>query len=217
MQTNLPSLDPRPATRSRIHQGAQSLGVALDELALDRLAVYADELVRWNSRIRLVGPADIETIVDDHVLDGLAVARLIPEDAPTSWVDIGSGAGLPGLILATVFPARHFDLVEPIHKKHAFMSHAIGLLQLANARSHNGRDESIDFDTAGFGAVSRATFAPDVWARRARDLVGPTGAVVVCLGAAAFADLQASASRVDPVQLPRGAPRTNLYFAAQAT
>lgn len=110
----------------------------------DRLAIYVAELRRWQSVKNLIGPATLDEIWLRHVADSLQLLAFAPSGA-NRWLDLGSGAGLPGLVLA-VFgaaerPSLHVDLVESNARKCAFLRHAIRATR-ANASVHHGRIEN---------------------------------------------------------------------------
>ncbi|GAN95724.1 glucose inhibited division protein B methyltransferase GidB [Komagataeibacter europaeus NBRC 3261] len=88
----------------------------------DRLERYADILLRWNQRINLVSPHDLPHLWSRHIADSLQLARLIPS-GPTSLVDMGSGGGFPGLVIACATDAR-VTLIESDQRKAAFLREA---------------------------------------------------------------------------------------------
>ncbi|MCA1906003.1 MAG: 16S rRNA (guanine(527)-N(7))-methyltransferase RsmG [Desulfarculus sp.] len=101
--------------------------------ALERLAA---ELLRWNQRINLTGYRDPEEVRVGLFLDALA---LVPHLAGDSLLDIGSGAGFPGLVLALARPDLAVTLLEPRAKRVSFQKHAIRTLGLGNVRAVQGR------------------------------------------------------------------------------
>lgn len=88
--------------------------------ALDRLHAHHEELVRWAPRIDLVGPGAAEELLERHYAESLAALPLLPA-GPARLVDIGSGAGFPGWILAAARPDLEVWLVEPRERKAAFL------------------------------------------------------------------------------------------------
>ena len=107
----------------------RALGAAVPPEALVPLARYASLVLEWGARINLTGARTPEALADDHLADALALLRFLPPGA-FSFVDVGSGAGLPGLVLALLRPDAAGTLLEPIGKKHAFLAHAIRTLGL---------------------------------------------------------------------------------------
>lgn len=196
----------------RIRAAADALDVRLAPTAPERLERYVELVLHWNARIRLVGPSDAETLIDDHVADALGFARTVGRAAASAWYDIGAGAGLPSVVLACLFPEIRFTLVEPIAKKTAFLHQAATTLQLSNLAIRTARLE--DLPPGGpTAALSRATFAPETWWDRASTLVGPGGLVLVALGQLDAPALRASALQVDDFTLPlTGARRINLLL-----
>src|SRR5439155_16859427 len=109
----------RGATKQRLVDGAQRLGVPLDDAAAGKLERYLALLVQWNQRINLTAIVEPDAVVDRHFLDSLALAPLVG-DART-LLDVGSGAGFPGVVLAIARPALRVTCVESIQKKVAFL------------------------------------------------------------------------------------------------
>jgi 16S rRNA (guanine527-N7)-methyltransferase len=121
--------------------GARKLGVDLDNLQSRRLYDYFTELKRWSSKVNLISKsASDEEIVEIHFLDSLALLGLLGE-APTSLLDVGSGAGFPGLVCKTVQPEMKVALVEPRLKRVSFLRHVCRLLGLAEIEVHGCRLE----------------------------------------------------------------------------
>lgn len=85
----------------------------------ERLAIYAAELERWQRSLNLVSPASLVHLWTRHIDDSLQIAELEPD--ALDWVDLGSGGGLPGLIVAAVEPRRRVELVESDIRKCAFL------------------------------------------------------------------------------------------------
>ena len=119
---------------THLAQGAAELGIDLDARQLEQLDDFAGELVAWNRRVNLTRIVDPEGIRVRHVLDSLACAGpVLPElrSAPgPTCIDVGSGAGFPGLPLAIAFPNLSMTLLEATAKKAAFLEHAVDRLGL---------------------------------------------------------------------------------------
>lgn len=196
-----------------VREGARALEVPLEPERAATLAELVRRLLRWNERINLVGRCDERTAIDRHVLDGLALLRLLdlPEvrERATSWADVGAGAGLPGLVLAAARPELRLVLVEPAGKKVAFARDAAAALGLRNVEVLESRIESLP-EPPATAALSRATFPPEEWARLGCTWVGPGGLVLVTMGAGAPEAVVDRAWRVDRTTLPlSGSTRIN--------
>ncbi len=114
-----------------------SLGVGLRGLALvataqqvSTLSKFAKLVLEENERTNLTGARDFESLVTAHILDSLAPLRFARLESPV--VDIGSGAGFPGLAAAIVHPKLNFVLIEPRTKRFAFLQNAVSTLQVTN-------------------------------------------------------------------------------------
>ncbi len=106
----------------------------------DRLQVFAALLYRWNTTIRLVSAQDAADLWHRHIEDALQLAPLMPAGV-TQAIDLGTGGGLPGLVLA-IATGVHFDLVEADSRKAAFLREAVRATQ-ASATVHASRIEDI--------------------------------------------------------------------------
>ena len=125
-----------------------------DEVAA-QFATLLDELERWNARVNLTAIRDREQMVTAHLMDSLAVQPLL---RGRRVLDVGTGAGFPGLPLAIVEPRRDFDLIDSNNKKVMFVQHVAGLLGLHNVKAVKARAEDYApgyrFDTVIARAVA---------------------------------------------------------------
>jgi 16S rRNA (guanine527-N7)-methyltransferase len=120
----------------------QRFGIApsTDPELSERLDRFVDLLLAWNRHINLLAEHDADAIRQRHIADSLQLAPLLPpEDSPVA--DLGSGGGLPGLVLAIAAP-RAFHLVESDRRKAAFLTEAAARLGLAHVHVHPTRIES---------------------------------------------------------------------------
>lgn len=106
----------------------------------ERLAAYRSLLLRWNARINLISGETATEIDQRHIADCAQLGPLLPGEGPVA--DIGSGAGLPGMVLAIVQPDRAFHLVESDKRKAAFLVEASAQLKLPMVRVHACRAEN---------------------------------------------------------------------------
>lgn len=153
----------------QLAHGIDALGLSVSADAQARLLEFLRLLRKWNPRIRLVGDPERDDAVDTLLVDSLAPLRVSPEGAKRV-IDVGSGAGLPGLVMVIARPELELTSLEPIHKKTAFQKTACRELGLDAARvlAQRIEDHHIgDYDLA----VSRATFAIDEWMQRGQGLI----------------------------------------------
>jgi 16S rRNA (guanine527-N7)-methyltransferase len=177
------------------------LGRALEDRELGALSEYLELLARWNRKINLSGSKEPEALAG-HVLDCLALVPHLPGGAGR-LVDVGSGAGLPGAVLAVVCPALAVTALEPVHKKHAFLATVRRELGLASflplaqrVEAHRGAAGFAPYDVA----VSRATFALPEWLETGASLVHGSGLVLAMEGSEQN-ELPPGASR-HPYEIP---------------
>ncbi|MCB2102432.1 MAG: 16S rRNA (guanine(527)-N(7))-methyltransferase RsmG [Rhodobacterales bacterium] len=153
---------------------------------LDRLGAYLDLLEKWQARINLVGPATLARAWSRHVLDSAQLRPLIPPGAVV--VDLGSGAGFPGLVLAALHDGP-VHLVESDLRKGVFLAEANRLLG-GRAILHNVRIEAADLPPADV-VTARALAPLDRLLALARPLLAPGGKCLFPKGARADEELTA--------------------------
>jgi len=115
------------------------MGLALPAAAIDQLTGYLKLLVKWNRVYNLTAIRDDAKLVSHHVLDSLATLSHLPDG---NIVDVGSGAGLPGIPIAISCPGRAVTLLDSNHKKGAFLKQAIAELGLARVQVVTQRAEA---------------------------------------------------------------------------
>lgn len=181
----------------RLRAGGQSLALELDTRVLGLLSRYLDVLLLWNRRINLTAVREPGAIVDKHLIDSLAVLPHVPASACT-LLDVGSGAGLPGVVLAAARPELRVTLVESNRKKAAFLQAVRREVPLPNLEVWAERIETVQgradfrpFDVA----ISRATWDVTTWLSIGSLLVRPKSGVVLAMEGAERAPLPAQSSR----------------------
>ncbi|MCA9003304.1 MAG: class I SAM-dependent methyltransferase [Planctomycetes bacterium] len=162
--------------RTELGQRARELGLELDEAAWGRVAQLEDLWLRYGAVANLVGAKD-RVALQQHLEDGLATvacaAKTLSLGPEIRWLDVGSGGGLPGLLVVAVTECD-CTLVEPRQKRAAFLEFALGMMgrraRVCRARlgvstwSENGAEQVLDRENMGFCvATARAVFAPERW------------------------------------------------------
>src|SRR5262245_24417149 len=117
------------------------LGVALTPEQEAQFDIYARELAIWNERVNLTAVTAPDAVRLRHFLDSLTILKAVPMPEGTQVIDVGTGAGFPGLPLLIACPDIHLTLLEATGKKVAFLDHLIALLNLNNATTLNARAE----------------------------------------------------------------------------
>jgi len=132
--------------------GLETLGIENQDNLIDKLLIYMNLLIKWNQTYNLTAITEEQHIITHHLLDCLSVIKFVNS---TNILDLGSGAGLPGLILALCFPDKKITMVDKVGKKTAFIQQVIGEFNLKNAEVLNSRVEDMKnyyYD----GIISRA-------------------------------------------------------------
>lgn len=151
-----------------------------------RLAAYRDLLLRWNTRINLISGETVADIDQRHIADCAQLQPLLPQDGPIA--DLGSGAGLPGLVLAIMHPEREIHLVESDKRKAAFLVEASAQLKLPMVRMHACRAENAKLPP--LSAITARALAPLMaLLPYAADFLAPSGVAVFPKGKTAEKEL----------------------------
>jgi 16S rRNA (guanine527-N7)-methyltransferase len=167
------------STPDALREQAASLGVELDPAQAIRLLRYEDLLLRRAVPLGAVARSDASRIRERHILDCLRSAPLVSK--ASSACDLGSGAGLPGVVVALALPRLEMVLVESRAKRAAFLELTVQELGLSNAKVVVGRAEDL---TVGVDACLARAFAPlsEAW-EVARVILHPGGRLVYFAGA----------------------------------
>ena len=126
-----------PENKNLLIKGAKTFGIHLDERAVEAFDLYLRELTKWNQKINLTAIRSEKGIVIKHFLDSLSVYPYLP--IPSSLLDIGSGAGFPGIPLKMVQSFLQVTLIDSVRKKVDFQRHITRLLSLKGIEAIHGR------------------------------------------------------------------------------
>lgn len=170
---------------AQLVEGASALGESLDESQRAGFETYLSLLQRWNQRINLTAIRDPRRMVTHHFLDSIAVLAAlrvagVALGPQTAVIDVGSGAGFPGAVIALLRPTWRVVLVERVQKKASFLIELRRALGLSfEVRCCDVSEVTETFDVA----VSRAAFPPAQWADHGLRLVHAAGRVAMMLQA----------------------------------
>ncbi|PYE22897.1 16S rRNA m(7)G-527 methyltransferase [Paraburkholderia silvatlantica] len=138
-----PGIADRDALARLLKKGAVALGVELTGRQYEQLLDYVALLAKWNAVYNLTAIRDPRQMLIQHILDSLSIVPHLPVRADATVLDVGSGGGLPGIVLAIVRPEWRVTLNDIVQKKSAFQSQAKAELGLANLSVVTGRVESL--------------------------------------------------------------------------
>jgi 16S rRNA (guanine527-N7)-methyltransferase len=161
--------------------------------ALSLAERYAELLAGPAVEQGLIGPRETDRLWDRHLLNCAAVAELVPH--PCSLIDLGSGAGLPGVVIAMLLPDTDVVLLEPMARRVAFLEECVAVLGLGNVVVRRGRAEDAAGQLVADVVTARAVAPMERLAGLALGLVRPGGLVLAVKGAGAAEEL----ARAEPV------------------
>jgi len=129
----------------KLIEGAGKLGIEFNARQVKQFELYYRELIEWNKKINLTAITDYSSVQVKHFLDSLTITLALPEEEVErpnfNVIDIGTGAGFPGVPLKILFPQPRLVLIEPTTKKTAFLHHIIRKLEIENVEVLNSRAE----------------------------------------------------------------------------
>ncbi len=173
-----PDIDAEALRRS-LDAGLTTMAVHLDEQVRDRLIAYVRLLNRWNRAYNLTAVRDPLDMIPRHLLDSLVV---LPYLRGESCLDVGSGAGLPGLVLAVARPGIPWVLLDSNAKKCRFLNHARVQLRLDNVRVERNRVEDFHPGARFSTIISRALSSLADFVAGAGHLLAPGGCLLAMKG-----------------------------------
>lgn len=173
------------ARRPALQQAADQLGLALTDAQIDLLLAYVDLLQRWNRVYNLTALRDPAEMLSHHLIDCLAVLPPLRRwwagqagavDAPARVLDVGSGGGLPGVVLAALQPGWQVDCVDTVAKKASFIRQVAAELRLPGLRGLHARVEALPLPVGGYPLITARAFASLVdFTNLTRGLLAPGG------------------------------------------
>ncbi len=169
----------------KLKSAAQAMDIPLSAAQLKQFEQYFIELSDWNQRVNLTRIIEEDDVIAKHFLDSLSVLRAAPK-LPARVIDVGTGAGFPGVVLKIVQPDIQLTLVESVRKKTAFLQHVVETLALKNVTVLHARAEEVGRDWSHRGkyglAVARALAPLPVLAEYLLPLVKIGGLMVAQKG-----------------------------------
>jgi 16S rRNA (guanine527-N7)-methyltransferase len=203
-----PGAGPDSELTELIASGAARLGLALEPEQVSRLVSYLRLIARWNETYNLTSIRDPRAMAPQHIVDCLAAAAALQRRRPAAdrryLVDVGSGAGLPGVVVAIALPETDVVCVDSVGKKAAFVTHAAASLGVGNVSALHARVERLR--DRRFDVVASRAFAslPDFVAET-QHLLAENGEWLAMKGkapASEIAALRGVDAETEPIVVP---------------
>lgn len=204
--------------KALIREGGERIGIELADPELEQFALHARELLRWNEKINLTAITDAREIALKHFVDSLTAGSELPESG--SLLDVGSGAGFPGIPLKIIQPCLNVVLIDASRKKVSFLKHVLRLLRHDAMSAYHLRSNELILmmQQAGSTAtghlsghpilsnapfdvvISRALTSLDDFVRLSLPLVGCNGRIIAMRGPVSASELDALNRQLDCFQ-----------------
>ena len=157
--------------KAQLEKGMQILGFENIPQIVSKLLIYKELLIKWNNSFNLTSVKNTE-IVTHHFLDCLAV---IPFIKSSTLLDVGTGAGLPGIVIAIVNPDIKVSLIDKVGKKITFIKRIIAELEIKNIETYHERVELLTSEEKYDGIISRAFSNMEVFIKSTKHLIKSQG------------------------------------------
>jgi 16S rRNA (guanine527-N7)-methyltransferase len=208
----------RAALAQVLADGIAEMGLAVTPAQQEKLLDYLALMFKWNSVYNLTSLRDPMQMVTHHLLDSLAAVPAFAD--ARNILDVGSGGGLPGIVLAIVYPDLNVSMIDTVHKKTAFLTQVKAQLGLSNATVYTMRVEDLHKEgDARFDVITSRAFADlSDFINWSAHLLAEGGRYIALKGTAPKDEQERvppawRVSDVKPLQVPRlGAERHLVYI-----
>ena len=157
--------------KAQLESGMQKLGLENIPQVISKLLIYKELLIKWNKSFNLTSIKNRD-VVTHHFLDCLSI---IPFIKSSSLLDVGTGAGLPGIIIAIVKPDIKVSLIDKVGKKIAFIKRVVAELEIKNIDTYHDRVELLTSEEKYDGIISRAFSNMDDFIKSTKHLIKSQG------------------------------------------
>ncbi len=168
--------------RQQLEQGCQQLGLKVNLTQYKQLISYLQQLWRWNKAYNFSAIRNLQDMISLHLLDSLSAAPALLDKAVNRIIDVGTGAGLPGLVLAITIPEKQFTLLDANSKKIRFLKQVKHELQLANVNLQLTRAKEFNPNRCYDRVISRAFASLPNMLDHTEHLICPKGQFIAMKG-----------------------------------
>jgi 16S rRNA (guanine527-N7)-methyltransferase len=205
----------RGGLQKLLSEGLQEMGLAVTPAQQDQLMDYLALMFKWNSVYNLTSLRDPLQMVTHHLLDSLAAVPAFKDAA--NVLDVGSGGGLPGIVLAIVRPDMKVSMIDTVHKKTAFLTQVKAELGLGNVTVHTMRVEQLQVSDKFDVITSRAFADLSDFVSWSSHLLAAGGRYIALKGVAPKDEQERlpaewKVTAVEPLQVPRLGAERHLVF-----
>ena len=165
-----------------LHESSRAIGVTIEPIQSQQFLQYLEQLKVWNQSFNLTAITKDEEVIVKHFIDSLAALDAVNIESGSHVLDIGTGAGFPGIPLKIVRPDLCMTLVEPVHKKSAFLHFIIGLLRLKSVSVFQGtmeRFSSTSLAATKFDYLTSRALNPSLIFQKAQSLLNGCGKAII--------------------------------------
>lgn len=195
----------KEALGNELREGIASLGLPLNDEQVEKMLAYLALLVKWNSVYNLTSIRDPHDMVKQHLLDSLSAVHAFTQ--AKNILDVGSGGGLPGIVLAIVFPTASVTMIDIVNKKTAFLTQVKAELKLKNVTVHTGRVELLKVEHQFDVITSRAFSELNNFINWSQHLLTEDGRFLAMKGVSPIQEIERlpegwEVERIEPLQVP---------------
>jgi 16S rRNA (guanine527-N7)-methyltransferase len=210
----------RNALMQVLAEGITEMGLSVSAAQQEKLMDYLALMFKWNSVYNLTSLRDPMQMVTHHLLDSLAAVPAFA--AARNVLDVGSGGGLPGIVLAIVRPDMKVSMIDTVHKKTAFLTQVKAELGLANVTIYTARVEQLQVSDKFDVITSRAFADLSDFVNWSCHLLAEQGRYIALKGVAPQEEQQRlpaawRVSGVEPLQVPKLGAERHLVFIERTT
>lgn len=165
-----------------LHETSSEIGVTIEPVQTQLFLLYLQQLKVWNQSFNLTAITKDEEVIVKHFIDSLAALKAVNIEAGAHILDIGTGAGFPGIPLKIVRPDLCMTLIEPVHKKSAFLHFIVGLLRLKGIDVFQGTIERFNSTrpaAIAYDYLTTRALNPSLIFRKAQNLLTDGGKAII--------------------------------------